>query len=468
MSFSFARVFVAAAIGAASVIAVPPPAAAQAQVSGPAQAQSPGSTPEPTQAPALVPATDLAAASAQAPAASAPSAAATAPQAPAAPSLPVVGFQDGFFIQSANGDNRLLFGVVSQLDGRFSLDDPKPTINTFTIRKVRPTLTGRVGRYFDFKVMPDFGTGTVVMLDAYVDLRFSPKFRVRTGKDKTPIGYELLISDAYLLFPERSLASSLVPNRDIGVAVQGDLAGNRVSYAGGVYNGIPDGISGTTDLDTNNAKVLAGRIVVYPFRDPKRPTSALSGLGFHVGGSTGKETGALPAFRTSVGQTYFSYATGAAASGNHTRVSPAVFYYYKGFGGYAEWMQSAQPVTRNAVETDVTNQAWEVTGSYLLTGEAASAGITRPKAAFDPANGKWGALQLVARYTALTVDDSVFRASLAATGAVRDAKSFTIAANWYLNTYIKYYATFERTTFGGSATARPDENAIIFRTQLAF
>jgi phosphate-selective porin OprO/OprP len=432
MSLSFARVFVPAAIGAASVIAAPLPAAAQAQ--GPA----------PTAASAI------------------------SPQTPAAPSLPAVGFQDGFFIQNANGDNRLLFGMIVQMDGRFSVDDPKPITNTFTMRKVRPTFSGRVAKYFDFKVMPDFGSGTVVMLDAYVDLRFSPKFRVRTGKDKTPIGHELLIGDAYLLFPERALASSLVPNRDIGVAVQGDVAGNKVFYAAGVYNGIPDGTSTTTDVDTNNGKDLAGRIVVNPFRDPNRPTRALNGLGFQVGGSTGKESGALPAFRTSAGQTYFSYVAGAAASGTRTRVTPAVFYYYKGFGGYAEWIQSSQGVTRNAVETDVTNQAWEVTASYLLTGETASAGITRPKAAFDPANGKWGALQLVARYTALTVDDSVFSASLAGTGASRDAKSFTIAANWYPTPYIKYYATFERTTFGGGAIARPDENAILFRTQLAF
>jgi phosphate-selective porin OprO/OprP len=449
MSFSFARVFVAAAIGAASVIAAPPPAAAQAQASTPVPAQAPASAPAPGLA--------AASASAQAPAASA-----------AAPASPVVGFQDGFFIQNANGDNRLLFGVIVQMDGRFAVDDPKPITNTFTMRKVRPVFSGRVARYFDFKVMPDFGNGTTVVQDAYVDVRFSPKFRVRTGKDKTPIGHELLIGDAYLLFPERALASSLVPNRDIGVAVQGDLAGNKVFYTAGVYNGVPDGASTTTEVDTNNGKDLAGRIVVNPFRDPKRPARALNGLGFQIGGSTGKETGALPSFRTSAGQTYFSYATGAAASGTRTRVTPAVFYYYKGFGGYAEWIQSAQSVTRNAVETEVTNQAWEVTASYFLTGETASAGITRPKVAFDPASGKWGALQLVARYTALTVDDSVFSASLAGTGANRDARSFTVAANWYLNPYIKYYATFERTTFGGGATARPDENVILFRTQLAF
>jgi phosphate-selective porin OprO and OprP len=381
---------------------------------------------------------------------------------------PTAGLQNGFFIQSADGDNRLVFGMVGQMDGRFSLDDPTPITDTFTIRKVRPTFSGRVGRYFDFKFTPDFGGGTATLQDAYVDLRFSPALRIRAGKDKTPIGYELLISDANLLFPERALASSLVPNRDIGVAIQGDLADRKVSYALGVFNGVPDGSSTTTELDTNNAKDLAGRIVVNPFRSAGTFDHALNGLGFQIGGSTGTQGGALPSFKTSVSQTYFSYATGAAASGTRSRVAPAVFYYYKAFGGFAEWIQSSQGVTRNAVQTDVTNHAWETSVSYFLTGETASTGTTRPTHAFDPAGRHWGALQLAARYASLTVDRSVFDAGLAAAGASRNAKSFTLAANWYLNSYIKYYATFERTTFGGNASARPDENVILFRTQLAF
>ena len=100
---------------------------------------------------------------------------------------------------------------------------------------------GVSARYFDYKVMPDFGGGTTIIQDAYFDIRFSQNFRIRTGKDKTPIGYELLIGDTFLFFPERSLASSLVPNRDIGVQAQGDLFGNKVFYAGGIFNGIPDG-----------------------------------------------------------------------------------------------------------------------------------------------------------------------------------------------------------------------------------
>lgn len=389
------------------------------------------------------------------------------PAAPPAAATPLTaGWQDGFVLQSPNGDNRLVLGLTAQADGRFSLDDPLPITNTFTIRKARPTLSGRVAKYFDFKVMPDFGNGTATLLDAYFDIRFSSKFRVRSGKDKTPVGYELLQGDPYLLFPERTLASSLVPNRDVGFQVQGDLS-PRLFYAGGVFNGVPDGSSSTTDVDANNAKDVAGRIVWQPFRSTKTPAGAVNGLGFQIGGSTGSQTGTLPSFRTSVGQTYFSYASGAVASGHRHRITPAAFYYYKSFGGFVEYVRSTQEVSRSNSSYDVTNNGWGVTGSYVLTGEAASDRGVRPGHAFDPSTGKWGALQLAARYSQLRVDPLVFTSGLAAATASRKASAFTIAANWYPAAFIKYYATFERTSFDGGAS-RPTENVILFRTQVAF
>ena len=211
----------------------------------------------------------------------------------------------GFSLQSANGDYRLIFGLVSQADARFSVDKPNPIVNTLTLRKIRPTFSGRVGRYFDYKVMPDFGGGTTIIQDAYFDIRFSPKFRIRTGKDKTPIGYELLIGDTFLFFPERSLASSLVPNRDIGLQAQGDLFRNKVFYAGGIFNGIPDGSSLSSELDTNDSKDLAGRFVVQPFRSAQTPSSILNGLGFQIGGSNGRQMEACPRLKHPLDKHFF-------------------------------------------------------------------------------------------------------------------------------------------------------------------
>src|SRR4051794_3069508 len=196
------------------------------------------------------------------------------------PAPPVTaGWQDGFVLQSPNGDNRLVLGLTAQVDARFPLDDRSLSSSTFMIRKARPTFSGRIGKYFDFKVMPDFGGGTAVLQDAYFDVRMSPKFRLRSGKDKTPIGYELLQGDSYLLFPERTLASSLVPNRDIGFQGQGELS-PHFSYAGGVFNGVPDGASSTADVDTNGSKMRQDASCGSRFDRRRRRPARWTGLDF--------------------------------------------------------------------------------------------------------------------------------------------------------------------------------------------
>jgi len=386
-------------------------------------------------------------------------------QAPAS-SQAASGWQNGFFIQSANGDNRIVLGTVVQVDGKFTTDDPAAFTDTFTIRKARPTIAGRIARYFDFKLTPEFGNGSATVLDASFDTRFSNAFRVRLGKDKTPIGMEVLYSDPGLLFPERSLASSLLPNRDVGVQVLGDVGAQKAAYAIGVFNGIPDGSSSSADVDANSGKDVAGRVLLQPFRRATNP-GALNGFGVHLGASHGKETGALPSFKTSGGQTYFSYA-GAAADGDRWRVTPAVFYYVHTVGVFAEYARTSQDVTKAGVTQTIANDGWDISGAVNLTGEPATNSVIPPAHPFDPAAGSWGALQLVARYAELHVDQAAFDAGFTAPTASRDARQFTIGLNWYPVPFVKYYLDYEHTTFKGGLATRPAENVIFFRGQLAF
>lgn len=108
------------------------------------------------------------------------------------PALPqVAAGQDGFAIQSPNGDFRLQIGLLVHADGRFAPDDAdQQVVDTFAFRRLRPYLRGRFSRRFEFYFNPDFAGGTLVIQDAYVDTIFSPAFRVRAGKGKTPFGLE--------------------------------------------------------------------------------------------------------------------------------------------------------------------------------------------------------------------------------------------------------------------------------------
>jgi phosphate-selective porin OprO and OprP len=378
------------------------------------------------------------------------------------------GWRDGFFIQNDNGDFRLQIGVFAQADGRFALDDTAETVtNTFAIRRLRPYLRGRVAQRFEFFVNPDFAGGTLTVYDAYIDTRFSNAFRVRLGKAKSPVGHERLISASTQLFFERAYPTSVAPNRDLGIQVLGDLDGGVVSYQGGLTNGSQDG--GNTDLDTNDGKDLVGRVLVRPW--VKDATNPLSGLGFALSGSTGNQSGvtSLPTFRTTtLQQAFFTY-VGATADGRRNRVSPFAYYYRKGFGGFAEYIRSSMPVRKGNLREAIDHQAWQIAGSYVLTGENATEAGVRPTNNFDFGKAHWGAFQVAARYHVLSVDEAAITLGFAAAGSSHEAKAWTGGLNWYLNPYIKYVVNFERTVFDDDADGpRKAENGLAFRMQLYF
>lgn len=399
--------------------------------------------------------------------ASAPSAAA---QDRASPSQPAVSAgENGFTLQSANGDFQLRLGVLVHVDGRFAPgDDAERVIDTFAVRRLRTPFRGRLARRFEFYVNPDFAGGSVVVQDAYLDTVFSPAVRVRFGKTKTPLGLERLQSVSAMLFFDRALTSALVPNRDVGVQVMGDLAGGVVTYQGGVLNGVADGGSG--DTDSADSKDLAGRVFVRPFQ--KRPaTDPLRGLGVGIGGTTGTQSGTapLPTLRTSLlQQVIFSY-TGASAAGRRTRYSPQASYVYKSFAAFGEYVRTAMPLASATASADVTHSAWQVAGSIVLTGEAATDSSTavRPRANVNLENGSWGAVQLAARYHRLEVDGAARR--FASPGSALEAAAWTVGVNWFLTPNIRYTLNFERTVFDrNDDRARPAENAVVFRSQLGF
>jgi phosphate-selective porin OprO/OprP len=390
----------------------------------------------------------------------------------AKPSPPAVtaGWRDGFFIQSEKGDFRLQIGGLVHADGRFAPgDEDEAVTDTFAIRRFRPYLRGRFAQHFEFYFNPDFGGGTLVVQDAYVDTVFTPAFRLRAGKTKTPFGLERLQSVPNILFFERGLPTALVPNRDVGVQVLGDISGGLVSYAAGVLNGVTDGGSG--DVDSSDSKDLAGRLVVRPFT--KRPAGALRGLALGIAGTRGNQAGAgaLPTLRTTLLQQPFFAYSGAVADGARTRYSPQLSYVYKTFAGLLEYVHSELPVRKGSVIDDIAHDSWQLAGSWVLTGEAATDGATgiRPRANFDFAGGHLGALQIVGRYHALTVDDRAFALSFAAAGASRKAEAWTAGLNWYLTPNFRYVVNVERTIFDdGAALARRPETAVVFRAQVNF
>lgn len=130
----------------------------------------------------------------------------------------------GFSLSSADSNFVAQLHGLVQLDSRSFFNDGGNNGNDgFLLRRARPIFSGTVFRDFDFNFTPDFGGSTVQIQDAYVNYRYDAALQLQAGKFKSPVGLEALQSDPYCLFNERSLATDLVPNRDLGVELHGDL-----------------------------------------------------------------------------------------------------------------------------------------------------------------------------------------------------------------------------------------------------
>jgi phosphate-selective porin OprO/OprP len=391
--------------------------------------------------------------------------------------------KNGFAIASADGTYVLKVWGYLQGEGRFFLDDEDvPLTNTLVLRRARIIAEGKVGP-FDFRVMPDFGNGQTVLLDAFVAAPVRPWFKVQVGRGKVPVGLEFLQSDTVTTFIERAYPTQLVPNRDNGVHVTGDIAGGLLNYTIGVYNGAADGASRDSDNTDDKDGVL--RLTSMPFAGGH---PALAGLLIGVGASYGTDDGVgtatavassgLSTYRSPGQATIFTYdtttniATTVVADGARWRLAPQLYYAAGPFSAMAEYTRSSVDVREVANSETLVNQAWQVTATWTLTGENASFKGLSPASPLTFDGSGWGAFELAARVHRLDIDQDAFDEGFANPAtSVEQATGYAVALNWYMTRNVKMKLNVERTVYEGGAAAggdREDENLISTQVQLVY
>ncbi len=388
--------------------------------------------------------------------------------------VPVVAAsKDGFALKSGDGNFQLRLGGYVQTDGRFYFGDKAHAFSdTFLIRRARPVFEATVYKDFTLRLMPDFGNGSTVLYDAYVDWKHWSWLGLRVGKFKPPIGLERLQNDPDQLFAETALPTALVPTRDIGAQLGGDLFGGAVNYAVGIFNGAVDG-SSTTDIDTGDSKDAAARIFLQPLKNTN--IEPLQKLGVGMAGSYGNQQIAttstnLPTFKTPGQQTFFSYRSTAFPNGERTRLAPQGYYYWGPFGLLGEYTISGQQVTLGTTSETLRDRAWQVAASFLLTGDDASFTGVNPKHPFDPKTGQWGAWEIAGRYHVLEVDRDTFPTFANPATAASKATAWGVGLNWYLSRNMRADLDYEQTAFNGGATVgtRRTEEIVFTRLQLRY
>jgi phosphate-selective porin OprO and OprP len=370
-------------------------------------------------------------------------------------SSPPVSFRrDGLWFSTHDGSTQLHIHGYAQLDDRmFSASTRGEELDTVLFRRIRPLFEGTLFNAVDFRFMPDFGQNNPQIQEAFLELKTFKFAKLRVGKFKEPIGLEVLRSDRELTFAERSLASDLVPLRYIGAQLSGSVLSDSIAYAAGYFDGSSDGSNGvfTQWAHSNEA---AARVFFHPF--------ATTGVS------------AIRQFGLGVGQTtFFKYSSTALANGQHNRLAPQAYYYAGPFGLMSEYVISSQELLNKNATGRVKNEAWQVAGSVMLTGEKNSYSGIRPRNATEHTTGfrRLGALELAVRYSQLRIDGDAFPLFANPKTAAQLAKEQGIGLNWYLNRYIKLETDYEHTGFrmaSSAVTPLHSENVLMNRIQLAF
>jgi phosphate-selective porin OprO/OprP len=415
-------------------------------------------------------------------------AAAAATAAAAIPAAGGVG-SEGFTF--TDGLNQLRLRGNLAVDGRWYSDKVTPeSADTWLLRRVRPDIQGTFARIYDFRLMPDFGNGKTVIMDAWISGRFQRWLTLQAGKFKAPVGLERQQYEQFNRFLEVGLPSALLPYRDLGLQASGEVLGGSLAYAFGVFDGVTDGNSTdanpSPDVGSNDGrKEYEGRLFARPFT--RSAITGLRGLGFGIGGTWGNEAGTpdttlLSVYRTPGQQTFFTFRTGDSATyadGRRYRLTPQFYYYAGSLGVLGEYARESEQVTRQvdpalSRSARLSNHAWQLAVSWFLTGERASYNGFVPLSPFETGKPGWGSWELVARWHELRVDEAAFAGGAASfadpTAAARAARAVGVGVNWYLNQKVKWMFDYERTRFDGGAKAgdRPDENALLTRFNLVF
>ena len=230
----------------------------------------------------------------------------------------------------------------------------------------------------------------------------SRRFRVRAGKFKPPVGLERLQSATDILFVERALPTNLVPNRDLGVQLSGDLAARASQLRGGRLQRR----AGRRQRRRRHQRRQGrrGARLLPAVRAPDRTAQATSASASRP--ATGDQAGTLtapglPAFRTPGQQTFFSLPHGRDRRRHHrrrrrprNRLSPQAYFYSGPFGLLAEYVYlEAGGAARAVAERRAHQPAWQAAGSWVIAGASRLLPRRQPEEGLRPRDPHLGRLR---------------------------------------------------------------------------
>lgn len=409
--------------------------------------------------------------------------------------------------------------------------DTVTAADQFEMRRARIGVKGKFYNNYEYEVITNLVGSSANLVDtAWVNLNWWDKAQIRLGRFKQPFGLEQQTSSNNIDFAERSVVDSLVPGKQLGAMLHGEIVkglnygvssyqsgfsetdnstadtevGGRVVANFAELAGIPgavlhvglaasDGTYGVTPAQTNNTnKALDGktRATLYGFRSEARGLNNIYRA--QIGGETLTGANVQSGLSTGVAAEVEKRLYGLELAAAYGPVKLQGEYVKAEFDANYASNFTGGAVTATTSHVNAEVKTWYAEALWMLTGEKYSDfykggvfGSIKPKNDFvhpsvAAANGGWGAWELGLRYSRF---DPTFASS--GTGAANSrqqgstdgAKTYTAGIKWILNpntrillnyVYTKFDTPFAPIDVEGYSGTENDEKSVLMRAQFSF
>lgn len=338
----------------------------------------------------------------------------------------------GVNISTRDGDYEFEIGGRLHLDYAQHENDSRlgvTPVNGFTTRRARLEMDGKFDGVWGWAAEIDFGENEVELKDFKVGYE-GRNFTLYAGNQKQPYSLSLEMSSNDIPWLERSIDNYMVAElTDRATGIRLETSGDHWFFAGGVFGEEPN-----TGTQGDEFWAASGRFIYTPIIED----NMIVHLG--VRGAYRKTTD-IKDFRVKDKTTDFSglriVDTGVIADTDSvTMVGPEIGVAMGPLTVLGEY--SAATVARE-LNPDVDFNAWHLGAALSLTGDSRASRYrmdagefkgVRASKPFDPANGEWGGIELVARYASIDLNDGAF------VGGTEDV--LNAGVNWYPSRNIRF------------------------------
>jgi len=319
------------------------------------------------------------------------------------------------------------------------------------LRKASIALKSKLNRDWQAKLKVSFndeGDTASEIDDAYMKFTGWSDACLTIGKAKEPFGLEELTSSEDVTTIERSMAThAFAPGRNPGLGLSGDIS--HLTWAIGVYKAMDRDDKGDT-------YALTSRLTFVPWQHKRNLLHV--GVAGSVRDYGGEKYGIEDHAEVHAAE---KIVTSVKTLADKVSLLGFEAAWVNGpFSLQTEYMTASM---RADIGHDATYAGYYFQGSYFLTGESRQ----YKKGAFDriKPGARYGALELVSRYSVLDAEDNNTDQDPHNSAGVK-AANLTFGVNYYISEQVRLAANYIKTRLtGGIKDDRDSANAISFRAQ---